>query len=109
MPDAPPHGSPPPDAPTPGPAARTAPARREVRLDPDFQARALAQMREEQADAIRKRTLLRWIGIPLTLGCFAASVLLDRTEYWALAHATDLVATGACWFFWRAYRRGLWP
>jgi hypothetical protein len=80
-----------------------------VRLDPDFQARALAQMREEQADAIRKRTLLRWVGIPLTLGCIAASVFLNRDEHYVLTHATDLVATGTCWIFWRAYRRGLWP
>jgi hypothetical protein len=97
----------PPDAPPPA-ASAPKPARREVRLDPEFQARALAQMREERDAAVRQRTLLRWIGIPLTLASLAASIFLDRTEYWALAHMADLITTAACWFFWRAYRRGLW-
>jgi hypothetical protein len=78
--------------------------RREAKLDPAFHQLALAQMREEQADAARRRRYARWIGIPLVLGCFAASVLLDRDEHWALAHATDLVATGAAWILWRTLR-----
>lgn len=98
----------PPDTPPPAASPRTTPARREVRLDPEFQARALAQIREERDAAVRQRTLLRWFGIPLTLGSLAASIFLDRTEYWALAHMADLITSAACLFFWRAYRRGLW-
>ena len=79
----------------------------ELRKLQNAQNDAVAQMREEQAEAIRRRTLFRWIAVPCLIASLAGSLLLDRSEHAVLAYASDLVASGAAWVLWRSNRERL--
>ena len=82
-------------------------SRRAAHLDPALHERAVAQMREEQAEAIRRRTLFLWIAVPCLIASLAGSLLLDRSEHAVLAYASDLVACAAAWVLWRSNRERL--
>ncbi len=84
--------------------AQTDPKKAEVQLDPQFQARLLAQMREEQEANIRRTTVLNWIIVPLTLVALVVGIVLAFSDDHLVAVLANLVASSIAYVLYRVNR-----
>jgi hypothetical protein len=80
------------------------PEKKEVRLDPAFQARLLEQMREEQAAAIRARELRNWVLVPCALFSLVVGIVLMFSSSLMVATMANIVTSGLGLALWRTNR-----
>ena len=78
--------------------------KQEVRLDPEFQARLLEQMEEEQQEAIRRATVLNWFVVPLTVVALIVGIVLAFSDDHIVALIANLVATAIAYVLYRVNR-----
>jgi Flp pilus assembly protein TadB len=78
--------------------------RKEVQLDPTLQARMLAQMREEQATALRKRELTNWVLVPAAVFALILGTVLMFSSNMLVAFFANTIATGIAIVLWRVNR-----
>lgn len=79
--------------------------RREVQLDPALQAKLLEQMRKEQAVAMRKRALRRYVLLPLVIVLAVASPMMALSDDTGVALTGHSIASVLMLLLWRQRHR----
>jgi len=77
------------------------PARREVQLDPQLQARLLEQMREEQESNARRTSILNWIIVPLAVFSLVIGTVLMFSDDMTVAIVANTVTTSIGYVLYR--------